>query len=339
MSFKKPDLDAIESYVANHLRLFIIMAAALVIIVGIAAIVVFFIHLRGAEQTMVPNVQGKELTAALMELQIKELYPRIQLRFSQSSADRGLVLEQNPRPGAIVRAGRRIQLVVSQGAMLSTVENYTGRNIEEVRLDLLTTMVTLREPIMYEFSVAPAGTVLQQRPEAGANISGPVIMEMVVSRGPEHLMTRIPNLSRLSFEDALEQIGITGIDFEFYIRPMQAGEAAGVVVAQNPMGDILAASDTRVAITMTSPDRLANDEVFGVFVYDMARNPYPLLIRLDSIHPNGELQRLFSVNYAGGRLTVPYRQPAGSVLVLYMLNREIHRETVFSSLGVAPGRI
>ena len=127
MGFFNIDLDTVEEYVANHLRLFITMAIGLVIFVGVVAGSVFFISVRGAEQTMVPDVQGKDLTAALLELQVKELYPRIQLRHSQTSADKGLVLEQNPRPGTIVKAGRRIQLVVSQGVMINTVENFLGR--------------------------------------------------------------------------------------------------------------------------------------------------------------------------------------------------------------------
>jgi beta-lactam-binding protein with PASTA domain len=343
MGFSDLDLDGIESYVASHLRLFISMAAGLIVLVGIIAATVFFISVRGAEQTMVPNVQGRDLTAALLELQVKELYPRISLRFSQSSADRGLILEQNPRPGTIVRAGRRIQLVVSQGAMVSTVENYRGRNLDEVRMDLQTQYfafdtfsgntpsshpITLREPLMYEYSLEPAGTILQQNPEPGTAISGPILLELVVSRGPEYTRLNLPVLLGLAVEDALEQIGRSGIDFEFSLRPLRSGERPGTVVAQDPRGDTLIASDTRVAITVAIPDEMPGNEVFGLFVYDMARNPYPLLVRLESILPSGERQRLLSVQYAGGRLTVPYRQPAGSVLVLYMLNREIHRQIV-----------
>jgi beta-lactam-binding protein with PASTA domain len=341
MGFFKIDLEGLESYVANHLRLFISMAAGLLMFVGIIAVTVFFINVRGAEQTMVPNVQGYDLTAALLELQVKELYPRIQLRYTQSSADKGLILEQNPQPGAIVKAGRRIHLVVSRGAIINTVENYVGRNIEDVRLDLYSALaaqtfspgvasqiITLREPLMYEFSQEPAGTVLQQRPEPGTNITGPTMLELVVSRGSEHTVTRLPNLVGLGLAETLEQISLTGIDFEFSLRQSQGGERPGTVVVQNPAADTLAALSTRVAITMTIPDNVPANNVFGLFTYEMARNPYPLLTRLESIRPDGERQRLLSVQYPGGRLTVPFLQPSGSVLVLYMLNREIHRETV-----------
>ena len=344
------DLDAVEGYVATHLRLFLSMAVGLLAFVGIVAGVVFFVNVRGAEQTMVPNVQGQELTSALLELQVKELYPRINLRFTQSSADKGLVLEQNPPPGTIVKAGRRIQLVVSQGVMINTVESFLGRNVDEVRMDLqamvsaqgtpVPQLITLKEPMMYEYSSEPAGTILQQRPEPGTEISGPTMLELVVSRGAENTIVRLPNLLGLGMDDALEQIGRTGIDFEFSLRTQRAGEKPETVVLQNPPGDTIAAFDTRVLITVAAPDTVNENEVFGLFAYEMAKNPYPLLVRLESIQPGGDRQRLLSVQYPGGRLTVPYRQPVGSVLVLSMLNREIYRETVSLPVeGLPLGRL
>jgi len=346
----KFDFEAVEDYIASHLRLFISMAVGLLGFVGVVAAVVFFLNIRGAEQTMVPNVHGKELTAALLELQVKELYPRLNLRFTQSSADKGLVLEQSPPPGTIVKAGRRIQLVVSQGVMINTVESFLGRNVDDVRMDLqamtsaqgaaIPQLIILREPFMYEYSVEPAGTILQQRPEPGTAISGPTMLELVVSRGAQNTMVRLPNLVGLNMEDALEQIGRTGIDFEFSLRTLRAGERPQTVVQQNPPGDILASMDVRVMLSLSIPENVEENEVFGLFNYQMARNPYPLLVRLDCIYPGGERKTLLSVQYPGGRLTVPYRLPSGSVLVLYMLNREIHRETVLPSVESLPfGRL
>ena len=333
------DLDAVESYVANNLRLFISMAAGLLVIVGLVAVSVFFINVRGAERTMVPDVQGRDLTAALLELQVKELYPRISLRYSQSSADKGLVLEQNPLPGTIVKAGRRIQLVVSQGVMVNTIENYIGRNLDEVRMDLQTLLsaqgtgmapplITVKEPLMFVFSPEPAGTVLQQSPEPGTTISGPTVLELVVSQGLENTTVRLPSLVGLGIVDALEQIGRSGIDFEFSLRPPQSGETPGTVVDQTPSGGVLVQFNTRVAIVLAAPDNLPDNQVFGIFTYDMAKNPYPLLVSLDSILPGGARERLLTVQFPGGRLTVPYIQPPGAILVLSMLNREIYRETV-----------
>ena len=313
------------------------MAVGLLALVGIVAAAAFFIFIRGEEQTMVPDVQGRELTAALLELQVKELYPRIQLRFTQTSTDRGLILEQSPPPGTIVKAGRRINLVVSQGVMINTVENFIGRNVEEVRMDIqaifagdgsVQQLLTLREPIILEYSQEAPGTILQQRPEPGTPISGPIMLDLIVSRGSENIMIQIPDLLGLDMEEALEQIGRTGIDFEFNLRPLIAGESPGAVVSQTPEGGTETVSTTRVNLTVAVPEEVYGGDVYGLLIYHMAQNPYPLLVRLEGITPNGELKRLLSVPFAGGLLTVPYRLPAGTLLVLNLLNREIHRETV-----------
>jgi beta-lactam-binding protein with PASTA domain len=335
MGFINLDLDAIEGYVSNHLRLFLSMAAGILVFVGIIAVSVFFIALRGEEETMVPDVRGKDLTSALLELQVKEIYPRIDLRYSQTSLDKGLILEQDLLPGTIVKAGRRIRLVVSQGVMINRVENYLGRGIDEVRVEIQAMfasapapLLSLKEPFMYEYSAEAPGTILRQQPEPGADISGPTVLELVISRGPENTMIKVPDLVGLSLAGTLEQIGHTGIDFTFTLQPVREGETAETVIAQNPAGNTMAASNTRVVITMASPLSLEDGEVFGLFTYAMPKNPYPHLLRLEALLPSGERIRLLSVEYAGGELTVPYHLPPGSVLILSMLNREMYRETV-----------
>jgi len=332
----KIDLSSIEDYVANHLRLFILSVAALVIFVGIIAISVFFVAVKGAEQTMVPDVTGKELTEALLELQVKELYPRLQLRYSQTSRDRGLILEQDPRPGTIVKAGRRIRLVVSQGVVINRVENFVGRHVDEVRLDLMALqtgasgppLLTIREPMMYDFSSERPGTVIAQRPEPLTNISGPITLEFVVSRGREDQTVTVPQLTGLPFARAAELISSIGMNFRFSIREAAAGERGETVVMQIPETSSIIDLNTPVQITVTHPERLAENEVFGLFRYTIPQNPYPLSVRLEAQLPSGDRERLFTVNYPGGEFTFPYKLPVGSILILSMLNQELHRETV-----------
>jgi len=330
------DLSSVEDYVANHLRIFIISVAALIVLVGIVAVSVFFVAVRGEEQTMVPDITGKELTQALLELQVKELYPRLQLRYSQTSRDKGFILEQEPKPGTIVKAGRRIRIVVSQGVIVNKVERFIGRNIDEVRMDLMTlqataggvALLTVKEPIMYEFSSENPGTILAQKPEFGADISGPISLEFVVSRGRENMTVSVPQLSGLPLAKALELISSTGINFQFVLKDKGDNESGETVVSQNPAANTTVSLNTPVQITVTRPAQLANNEIFGLYTHTIPQNPYPLSVRLEALAPSGERQRLFTVNFTGGSFSVPYKQPVGTILILSMLNRELHRETV-----------
>jgi beta-lactam-binding protein with PASTA domain len=323
-----------EDVAAKHLKLFVSMMLGLLILVGIITVAIFFIAVRGAEQTLVPEVRGKELADALLELQIKELYPRIQLRYSQTSRDRGQILEQDPEAGTIVKAGRQIRLVVSQGVMINRVEKYVGRNIDEVRMDLQviaaagSPLLTLKEPLIYDFSSEAPGTILRQKPEQGADISGPMNLEFVVSRGPEHVTVTVPQFVGLSLSSVLEQIGRMGIVFEFSVREIRGDEKGEAVVHQSPPAGSSATANTIIDLTVTSPAQLKEGEVFRLFTYTMPKNPYPLPVRLEALLPSGDRIRLISVDYPGGKFAVPYRLQANSTLILSVMNREIHRETV-----------
>jgi beta-lactam-binding protein with PASTA domain len=317
-------------------RLFVLLITALVVFMGLTAAAVFFISVQGGEEIMVPDVRGKELTQALLELQVKELYPRLQLRHSQSVNDKGLILEQDPEAGSIVKAGRRIRLVVSEGVVLNTLGDYLGRNAEEVRMELKTLfssssssqpLLSLKEPFLYEYSSEPPMTILQQKPLPGTAISGPTALELVVSRGPEEALYMVPALAGLTITEALDQIGRSGINFTFLLQPNRNDGKPGTVVSQEPGAQAVITIDTRVSIGIVPPAPRAG-EVFALFRYTLEQNPYPLRMRLDARLPSGDTRSLLSVAYPGGELTVPYQLPVGSILRLSILDREIYQEEV-----------
>ncbi|MDR2759748.1 MAG: PASTA domain-containing protein [Spirochaetaceae bacterium] len=330
-------MNLLNSWFGNgegNSRIFSFLTLGLVVFVAVVAVGVFFIAVQGAEEIMVPDVRGKELTDALLELQVKELYPRIQLRYSQSAEDKGMILEQDPLAGSIVKAGRRIRLVVSEGILLNTLEDYVGRDVEEVRMELRALfaaaaqpLLSLKEPFLYEYSPEPAGIILQQAPLPGTGISEPMELQLVVSRGREEILITVPSLVGLSIADALKRISGAGINFTFDIWQAGGGDRPGTVADQDPAGQALVTVNTPVLIRVVPPEP-AKGLVFGLFRYTLERNPYPLAVRLDAILPSGETTSLIAANYPGGEFTVPYELPPGSVLVLFMLDREIYREEI-----------
>ncbi|MDR1929249.1 MAG: PASTA domain-containing protein [Treponema sp.] len=333
MAVKDFSLDGMGS----HLRLFISLTVGLLVFVGMIALSVFFIAVRGKEQVMVPDIAGKELTQALLELQDKELYPLIDLRITGSAEDKGMVLEQEPEAGTLVKAERRINLVVGAGLALDTVGAYIGRDVNEVRAEIAAVraqseqpLLNLKEPFMFQYAPEPAGTVLQQKPQAGTDITGPIVLELVVSRGQENARITVPDITGLGFQEALDKINQTKVNFIFSMRPPAEGEGPGIVVSQNPQGGVEISSSDKLSVTVTSPEA-AEGERAGLFSYTLPVNPYPLALTVDAELPGGTRRRLINVNHPGGQFTLPYRLPEGSSLVLFMLGRELHRETIGSS--------
>jgi beta-lactam-binding protein with PASTA domain len=160
------------------------------------------------------------------------------------------------------------------------------------------------------------------------DISGPTKLEFVVSKGQEDSLVTVPQFVGFPVSSVLTQIGRAGIVFEFSLRELQQGEKGETVVSQNPPAGVSVTSNDILRLTVNSPARLGENEVFSLFEYTMPRNPYPIPVRLEALLPSGERTQLIGVDYPGGRFTVPYRLPLDSVLVLYLMNREIYRETV-----------
>jgi beta-lactam-binding protein with PASTA domain len=300
---------------------------------GLVSTAVFFLSVQGHEQVLVPDVMRKDLVAALLELQTKELYPRIQLRYSNIAAEKGMVLEQDPRAGAIVKAGRRIRLVVSQGQRLSVMENFAGRTLSEVRAEIAQAagsdaFVTLKEPVLYKTSSAPSGTVLAQSPEAGTAISGPVAVTLVVSSGPETGLKEMPVLIGLSPGAAAARLSEREINFVFTMLPARNNEKPFVVNAQDwPAGTQISAEHT-VEVQVASPASRDAGEVCALYSYKVPQTPVPIRYTLAAISPQGERTELLAASLSRGAFTCPYLLPAGTALSLVVQGRELHREIV-----------
>lgn len=326
----RPDLrDMTPSQKKN----FALFASLMVLVLALSAGAAFLLTLRGSERVMVPDVRGMDLAESLVRLQERELYPRLSLRFTDNPADRNTVLEQTPVPGSIVKAGRRVHLTVSRGAVLDKIESYLGKDLEEVKLHLQSIfaasrpLVTVREPPVYTWNEAPAGTILEQKPPAGTEISGPTTLDLVVSKGPETMKASVPDFSGMSIAQAAQAAAGSPIPVDFSMHAAKAKEKPGSVVSQEPAPGAMAGTDSRIKVSIAAP-AVVPGIVNGVYVYTLQVYPYPVPVRLESIGEDGKRVGILATKHPGGVFSAPFSLKAGSTLVLSVLDREVARSEV-----------
>ncbi|MBQ9494724.1 MAG: PASTA domain-containing protein [Treponema sp.] len=302
------------------------------IVVALACFAVFLINVKGYEQVLVPDVVGKDLPDALLELQAKELYPKIQLRYSDAADDKGKIIEQEPSAGAIRKGYSRVSLVVSRGVVVDRVGNYIGENIEAVRMNLQTLfagsprqLITIASP-QYKADTSEAGTILEQDPPEGTSITDTVTMHFVVSRGPSFENTRVPNLVGSSVNDVLQQMSRTRLTFDFTSHTASGAEQAGTVVRMQTFDSELVQNYTRVAAEFAFPPRSVNGDTYGIFEDTLPTYLYPVSVKLIAIPEDGEQYTLVSFSSLGGSVTVPYAVPSGTELALYVVASTGERE-------------
>jgi beta-lactam-binding protein with PASTA domain len=304
-----------------------------ILLMIIAALTSFFVSLRGAEETMVPDVRTETLVDAMLALQERGMSAEVEVRFSADPALAGKVISQSPPAGTLVRAGKVIDLVVSRGARVDRIGTYVGRTLVDIQRDLRALFATGDQTIQigdvsYVFSETDAGIVLAQDPPPGTDITAITQVDLVVSRGPDVERVTVPSFLGLPFELAISRMAQAGIPFVFDVREAEADEQSGIIVSQEPGPDTEIAVGEFITLTMTEPTSLPEGFVFGLYERALPQYTVSIDLTLESQAPTGEREVLVSMLHPGIQLSVPYVVRENSTLILSRSGQEILRSVV-----------
>ena len=329
--------DHLERLQASKFNLFLTVVLSIVLMLAVC-FAVFNLSLKGEEKVMVPNVVGKELCDALLEMQEKELYQKVQFRFTDDPDDAWKILSQSPEGGAIVKAGQRVNIVVSKGAVVSHVENFVGDTYDGAQARLKAMFSGNAKPLMvladpsYKADSSPAGTVIAQDPSEGTPISAPVSVRLVVSKGSERESAKVPNLRGLSAEKVYRLMEATRLVFDFRAREAGEGERAGTVVSQSPDEGRDVPAYERVSVEFAVDSSLLADAeskkpIAGVFSAKVTKFPYAVQMSLEAVK-DGRSRTLANFSHTGGDVSLPYSVERGTELVLSVRGKKTARELI-----------
>lgn len=320
-----------EFYVKSVL--IIIAAAFFSVLVTFTA---FFVNLDPKEETKVPNLQGLKLSEAIIKLQERALYPELTVKKS-SPRDKGLILSQNISPGSVVRAGKYVGITVSSGGVIDTVGSYEGQTINAVRAELKKIfsgsssepILVIGEPV-YVKSDEPKGTILQQEPLAGVEITDVTELTFYVSSGRQQASYIVPTMKGLRFETALAKISQWPIRYRFTVRDKAENDTQkpGFVVSQIPEPGATKSWSTEVEMVMIKPDKLPPTNAFGIFELVVPSYPVSVPMTYERITPEGAREIIFNTRTFGGALTIPYLEKVGTKLVVSIKDEEVESMVV-----------
>lgn len=214
---------------------------SLVYLVSIAAgfalaylLVAFFVFPAGVipRDVKVPNVTGLSFDEAVQRLaQAGFKGDQGEQRFN-NSAPKMTVLEQSPPPGAREGIGNTVTLVISGGQRIVAVPTVAGMSRAEAQAALEKGGFDVGEATEAP-STAPRGTVTGTRPAAGAQVSVPSTVALVLSAGAATIV--MPSLAGRDMEGARQTLMQLGVrDVKLAWDPMAIG-TRGTVIGQTPV--------------------------------------------------------------------------------------------------------
>lgn len=320
----------------KFLNIVIFSALGSIILMLLIAIITFLITLESKELTMVPDMKGLELANAIIDLQERALFAEVQQRYSSDMSDKGTILGQDPKQGTLVKAGTRVLLKVSKGASIETLDDYTGWGLIELEnhLKSLVTsygpLLKLNKPYIYVYNESPPGTILEQKPIPGTEITILTDLSVVVSKGPEGSLTPVRDYEGAGWQRALQLAIADGFPFTISSKTSQSGETPGMVLSQSPSAESEVPGDTVRQIYISDPVEIEQGYIFGILEKELPLYPVKIPVEVKAITPGGVETSIARLYHSGGLLTIPYIVSDGSTLTISINDEEKIREVVRS---------
>jgi beta-lactam-binding protein with PASTA domain len=231
------------------------------------------LRIADGSRAVVPDLRGKSPSEAAALLQPLGLAIAGSSERESATAP-GRIVQHSPGPGATVRRGSGVAIVVGRAATVA-VPAVAGLGLEEARTLIggrgLAVGGALPAP-----GEQPAGTVLTQDPAAGTAVAAGTPVRVTVSDGS---LTRIPTLgglSELAAQARLSEAGLTPGDR----ADEESVRAAGEIVGQALAAGTLVARGTRVGYAVAVPQTRAVPSVTGLSVEEAAARLGALGLRL-----------------------------------------------------------
>ncbi|MDC7232275.1 MAG: PASTA domain-containing protein [Spirochaetales bacterium] len=327
----KSDLESRDE--KNFFRMALGVVLGTLLVLFFSFLITFFVSVRGAEQTLVPDVTGELLMDGLISLQEKELYPRIQVRYTEDPLEKNRIISQDPKAGSVVRAGKRVKLMISKGAVVDKVGSYTGQSLSDVKTQLqtlfasYTPLMVIKEPVVFVFDDAPPGTILEQKPEADTPLAGLTELVFIVSRGPVGESYNIDDFVGLRWVDAVGRLVRSSQPFTFTVSEEKDGDNS-VVMEQSPGAGESVLAGTRIQFTVSTPDRLARDERFGLIELTLPDYPVSVDLTVERTEVAGRPESVIEMKHPGGAFSMPYREKVGTEITVKVYDEVVTTFTV-----------
>jgi serine/threonine-protein kinase len=243
-------------------RRWLYTALTVLVLAAIVGVIVFVAQEAGknSDKVSVPKVIGTTQTAAIAQLQGLGFTVKATTA-PNTKIPAGVVVQQSPAEGTLLKKGDTVHLVVSSGAGQVQIPNVTNQNANDAKKALETLGLTVTQSTEPSNTVA-ALFVIRTEPPSGSSVAGGSTVNMVLSSGPAQVP--VPNVLNEDATTAAAQLGQAGFSVQTQNEPSKT-VPLGQVIRTNPGPNTLAAKGSSVTIVVsTGPQQVAVPPVAGL---------------------------------------------------------------------------
>jgi beta-lactam-binding protein with PASTA domain len=208
-----------------------------ILIVGASAYLTLTRIIKSEDTVVVPDLLGKNVVYVL-EL-LTDLGLNTKVKGSEYSADvpENNVIFQEPEPGAEIKKGRDVRIIISKGAKSILMPNLKGLSLRQARIILEENSLHRGEISSTYSNTIKKDEIIAQVPSQGTLIKRGQGVDLLVSMGIRPRAYKMPDLIGLSFNSAITMIESIDLVLGEIKTHFHKGKPLHTVVAQeSPSG-------------------------------------------------------------------------------------------------------
>ncbi len=276
------------------------------------------IHSRKTQT--VPDLKGRPISAALDLLAPLNLGLEKKGSEFDSSVPIASVLRQEPAVGTVVREGKIVRVVVSQGGETVLTPSIVGLPLRNAEMLLRQNELALGEVNEAYSLKEDKGIVLSQEPKAETSVERNALINVAVSGGqPPAGVQLMPDFQRKNITDAQQWAQGAGVTIAQTKDPSSLFPA-GVILTQNPAPDAVLSPDTKVTFVVSAKPGGATQaqQPQKLFHYELSQGGSESLVRIVIIDKYGERELFNGLRKPGSKIDVPLDESGGAHAKIYV---------------------
>jgi len=220
--------------------------------VGIVSAFAVVALLLRQEEVRTPDLTSQDIVNVIETVAQQGLQLKVDRREPHPTLPRDAVISQSPLPGAGIKKGRQVHVVVSQGPSDSQAPKLVGENFRKADIMIRQAGFSPGTISRVSSNRVERDIVIAQEPEPGSPLERGGIISMLISTGnkvPQYVM---PALTGKKAEEALKIVDRMGLQRRVTTRPPGDRETGTdrIVIHQKPGAGSPVAMDTTVDIVV-----------------------------------------------------------------------------------------
>lgn len=240
------------------------LALAFLLVAGISAYLALTLIIKSEDTVIVPNLEGKDVVYALEMMTELELNTKVKGSEYTASIPKNHVVFQEPQPGSEIKKGRDVKIILSKGPRTVSMPNLIALSLHQASIILEENDMCQDKLSRTYHTRMEKDHIIAQVPVAGTVIPRGACIDLLVSKGTQPPAFKMPDLSGLTLEDALQAIEKANLVIGELKSAYQKSKPRNIIVEQEPVSGQRITIGSQVSLLINrEPRKAGSGQLFG----------------------------------------------------------------------------